>query len=47
VVVGGFGPWRDAIDKVAALKPRDIEPIFATGFAIQVTPLGRCTREAP
>ena len=24
VVVGGFGPWRDAIDKVEALKPRHI-----------------------
>ena len=24
VVVGGFGPWRDAIDKVAALEPRHI-----------------------
>src|SRR5262245_1428417 len=24
VVVGGFGPWRDAIDRVAALKPRHI-----------------------
>jgi glyoxylase-like metal-dependent hydrolase (beta-lactamase superfamily II) len=24
VIVGGFGPWRDAIDKVAALKPRHI-----------------------
>jgi glyoxylase-like metal-dependent hydrolase (beta-lactamase superfamily II) len=24
VVVGGFGPWRAAIDKVAALKPRHI-----------------------
>ena len=23
-VVGGFGPWRDAIDKVQALKPRHI-----------------------
>ena len=23
-VVGGFGPWRDAIDKVEALKPRHI-----------------------
>src|SRR4051794_20737865 len=23
-VVGGFAPWRDAIDKVAALKPRHI-----------------------
>ena len=23
-VVGGFGPWRDAIDKVAALDPRHI-----------------------
>jgi hypothetical protein len=24
VAVGGFGPWRDAIDKVEALKPRHI-----------------------
>jgi glyoxylase-like metal-dependent hydrolase (beta-lactamase superfamily II) len=24
VVVGGFGPWRDAIDKVAALEPRHV-----------------------
>ena len=24
VIVGGFGPWRDAIDKVEALKPRHI-----------------------
>jgi glyoxylase-like metal-dependent hydrolase (beta-lactamase superfamily II) len=24
VVAGGFGPWRDAIDKVEALKPRHI-----------------------
>ena len=24
VVVGGFGPWRDAIDKVEALRPRHI-----------------------
>jgi glyoxylase-like metal-dependent hydrolase (beta-lactamase superfamily II) len=24
VVVGGFGPWREAIDKVAALTPRHI-----------------------
>ena len=24
VVVGGFGPWRDAIDKVRALQPRHI-----------------------
>jgi glyoxylase-like metal-dependent hydrolase (beta-lactamase superfamily II) len=24
VVVGGFGPWRDAIDKVEALQPRHI-----------------------
>jgi glyoxylase-like metal-dependent hydrolase (beta-lactamase superfamily II) len=24
VVVGGFGPWRAAIDKVAALKPRHV-----------------------
>jgi glyoxylase-like metal-dependent hydrolase (beta-lactamase superfamily II) len=24
VTVGGFGPWRDAIDKVEALKPRQI-----------------------
>jgi glyoxylase-like metal-dependent hydrolase (beta-lactamase superfamily II) len=24
VVVGSFGPWRDAIDKVAALKPQHI-----------------------
>jgi glyoxylase-like metal-dependent hydrolase (beta-lactamase superfamily II) len=24
VVVGGFGPWREAIDKVEALKPRHI-----------------------
>jgi hypothetical protein len=24
VVVGGFGPWRDAIDKVEALGPRHI-----------------------
>jgi glyoxylase-like metal-dependent hydrolase (beta-lactamase superfamily II) len=24
VVVGGFGPWREAIDKVEALKPRRI-----------------------
>jgi glyoxylase-like metal-dependent hydrolase (beta-lactamase superfamily II) len=24
VIVGGFGPWREAIDKVAALKPRHI-----------------------
>ena len=24
VVVGGFGPWRDAIDKVEALEPRHI-----------------------
>src|SRR5262249_24993651 len=24
VLVGGFGPWRDAIDKVEALKPRHI-----------------------
>jgi hypothetical protein len=24
VVVGGFGPWRDAIDKVEALTPRHI-----------------------
>ena len=24
VVVGGFGPWREAIDKVDALKPRHI-----------------------
>jgi hypothetical protein len=24
VVVGGFGPWRDAIDKVGALRPRHI-----------------------
>jgi glyoxylase-like metal-dependent hydrolase (beta-lactamase superfamily II) len=24
VIVGGFGPWRDAIDKVEALKPRNI-----------------------
>ena len=24
VVVGGFGPWRNAIDKVQALKPRHI-----------------------
>ena len=23
-IVGGFGPWRDAIDKVAALEPRHI-----------------------
>ena len=23
-VVGGFGPWRDAIDKIEALKPRHI-----------------------
>ena len=23
-VVGGFGPWRDAIDKVEALEPRHI-----------------------
>jgi glyoxylase-like metal-dependent hydrolase (beta-lactamase superfamily II) len=23
-IVGGFGPWRDAIDKVEALKPRHI-----------------------
>ena len=23
-VVGGFGPWREAIDKVEALKPRHI-----------------------
>jgi hypothetical protein len=22
--VGGFGPWRDAIDKVEALRPRHI-----------------------
>ena len=24
VIVGGFGPWRDAIDKVEALEPRHI-----------------------
>ena len=24
VIVGGFGPWREAIDKVEALKPRHI-----------------------
>src|SRR5262249_43536054 len=24
VIVGGFGPWRKAIDKVEALKPRHI-----------------------
>jgi hypothetical protein len=24
VAVGGFGPWRDAIDKVEALEPRHI-----------------------
>jgi glyoxylase-like metal-dependent hydrolase (beta-lactamase superfamily II) len=24
VTVGGFGPWRDAIDKVEALEPRQI-----------------------
>jgi glyoxylase-like metal-dependent hydrolase (beta-lactamase superfamily II) len=24
VVVGGFGPWREAIDKVAALTPRHV-----------------------
>jgi hypothetical protein len=24
VLVGGFGPWREAIDKVEALKPRRI-----------------------
>ena len=24
VVVGGFGPWREAIDKVEALKPQHI-----------------------
>ena len=24
VLVGGFGPWREAIDKVEALKPRHI-----------------------